>query len=216
MKKNKYIVRKVNYDLGDLANDSLWDSIDKLKISNYVWADNNYKPEVDIQVLYSNNILYLKYFVKEEKITIRYTNINDPVYKDSCVEFFINLFPDATEKYFNLEVNALGVIKLGYGIKRERFYLRECEIKKIKVLSSINEPVVGYHGSNHWVLYIAIPLKLLEEYSSQVFVGNNAIGNFYKCGDETEFKHYGVWNIIDNPKPDFHLPEFFGQIIFEK
>ena len=39
---------------------------------------------------------------------------------------------------------------------------------------------------------------------------------FYKCGDETEFKHRGMWNIINNPKPDFHLPEYFGNIIFGK
>jgi len=86
----------------------------------------------------------------------------------------------------------------------------------MKVITSIKNSVTGLHGSDHWKLYCAFPIKLFEKVYNRKFKGNDAIGNFYKCGDETEFKHYGMWNLIDNPKPDFHLPEYFGKIIFEK
>jgi hypothetical protein len=40
------------------------------------------------------------------------------------------------------------------------------------------------------------------------------MGNFYKCADETISPHYLSWNPIDAPAPDFHRPEFFGEIHF--
>lgn len=216
MTQRQYIVKKVNGSLDNFTNDTFWNGIAVLKITDYLWIPNNYKPDVFIQVLYSDDYFYLKFNVMEEKISIRYTNINDPVYKDSCVEFFINLFPEITEEYFNFEFNALGVLKLGYGIRRNRFYLNEFDFNEIKVVSSIKNPLVGFHGSDRWILYSAIPIRLLEKITNRKFAANDAIGNFYKCGDETEFKHYGMWNIIDNLTPDFHLPEYFGKIVFQK
>jgi hypothetical protein len=41
----------------------------------------------------------------------------------------------------------------------------------------------------------------------------NITGNFYKCGDETEYPHFGCWNLIASPVPDFHRPEYFGEIV---
>ena len=38
-------------------------------------------------------------------------------------------------------------------------------------------------------------------------------GNFYKCGDETEFPHYGMWSEAVSDTPDFHRPECFGRLI---
>ena len=39
--------------------------------------------------------------------------------------------------------------------------------------------------------------------------------NFYKCGDKTAHPHYLSWSPIDTPKPDFHRPEFFGELILK-
>jgi hypothetical protein len=38
--------------------------------------------------------------------------------------------------------------------------------------------------------------------------------NFYKCGDKTKRAHFLSWNPIDIAKPDFHRPDFFGEITF--
>ncbi len=55
---------------------------------------------------------------------------------------------------------------------------------------------------------------IFEKYYEQSFNPRSARGNFYKCGDETKSEHYGMWNNIDSPKPNFHLPECFGDFIF--
>jgi hypothetical protein len=41
------------------------------------------------------------------------------------------------------------------------------------------------------------------------------MANFYKCGDETPEPHFLSWNPIDLPKPNFHVPQFFGQLELE-
>ena len=40
------------------------------------------------------------------------------------------------------------------------------------------------------------------------------LGNFYKCADETMNPHFVSWSPIDLPEPNFHCPEFFGNIHF--
>ena len=39
------------------------------------------------------------------------------------------------------------------------------------------------------------------------------LGNFYKCGDATLLPHYLSWSQIDTEQPDFHRPEFFGELL---
>ncbi len=211
-----YYINKTNTGLQDIYNDNFWQGIEEIKIKDYLWMKNDYRPEVFVKACYSSKYFYLKFTVYEQKVTVRYINIGDPVYKDSCVEFFINLFPNETQEYFNIEFNAIGTIKMGYGIKRSRSYLTPTDLNELKIFSTIKAPVKGYHGSDNWKLFCALPISLLERISDRKFIGNEAAGNFFKCGDETEFKHYGMWNLIDNPNPDFHLPEYFGKIIFSK
>ena len=211
-----YSLKRLRNEIQDISNDDEWQRIEEIRIKDYLWMENDYRPEVVVKACYSKEYIYVKFLVYEKRVIATYLNVGDPVYKDSCVEFFINLFPKETEEYFNIELNAIGTIKMGYGIKRNRKYLTASELNDMKAITSIKKPVTGLHGSDHWKLYCAIPIKVFEMVYNRKFKGYDAIGNFYKCGDETEFKHYGMWNLIDNPKPDFHLPEYFGKIIFEK
>ena len=211
-----YSLKRLRTEIQDISNDDEWQGIEEIRIKDYLWMENDYRPEVVVKACYSKEYIYVKFLVYEKRVIATYLNVGDPVYKDSCVEFFINLFPKETEEYFNIELNAIGTIKMGYGIKRNRKYLTASELNDMKAITSIKKPVTGFHGSDHWKLYCAIPIKVFEMVYHRKFKGYDAIGNFYKCGDETEFKHYGMWNLIDNPKPDFHLPEYFGKIIFEK
>jgi hypothetical protein len=63
-----------------------------------------------------------------------------------------------------------------------------------------------------WSLYLEIPKHLLrfdakESLSQKIFKAN-----FYKCGDLTDEPHFLSWNPISAPKPNFHVPQFFGQL----
>jgi hypothetical protein len=36
--------------------------------------------------------------------------------------------------------------------------------------------------------------------------------NIYKCGDKCDQPHFLSWSPIGLPNPDFHCPEWFGEI----
>ena len=38
--------------------------------------------------------------------------------------------------------------------------------------------------------------------------------NFYKCADKSAHPHFLAWNRVDTPAPDFHRPDFFGELTF--
>ncbi len=44
--------------------------------------------------------------------------------------------------------------------------------------------------------------------------GKRIPANFYKCGDKLRTPHFLSWNKIEIEKPDFHRPDFFGELHF--
>ncbi|HEX8038127.1 MAG TPA: carbohydrate-binding family 9-like protein [Chryseosolibacter sp.] len=63
---------------------------------------------------------------------------------------------------------------------------------------------------------IFLKFNVLEKYVQAAYSGNNepVSKDFYKCGDNLPEPHFITWNDVKAPKPDFHLPEFFGRINF--
>ena len=39
--------------------------------------------------------------------------------------------------------------------------------------------------------------------------------NVYKCGDNLSQPHFLSWQPIHTDKPNFHVPQFFGEVEFE-
>lgn len=214
MPNKRYKIHKINNEPNSLVNNEFWKNIPALFIEKYLWIENNYQPKVEVKICYSNSCFYLYFKVFEDEITAKFTKINDPVHKDSCVEFFINLFPLKTKEYFNFEINSIGTIHIGFGAVGNRISLPITDIKKIQIESTLNFPIIGQYEKDYWEVYYKIPISILEKYYGIPFKSENAKGNFYKCGDETKYEHYGVWNNIQSVKPNFHLPEFFGDLSF--
>ncbi len=201
----------------DFTKAEVWREVPPLFIDTYLWMENGYAPEVQVRIFHTERVLYLYYHVPEKSVTIRHTTFGSPVYKDSCVEFFLNPFPAQSDRYFNMEFNALGTMLVGVGSDGDdtkRYYLREDEVRGLKAVSTIARPVTGNHGSDHWRLYLRIPKEVFEKQYGLPFTDPTAIANFYKCGDETQWEHYGAWNRVINPTPNFHLPQWFGELRF--
>jgi len=213
--KMKYLVKKIDDNLKTSIDEMQFSEIESIHINNYLWMNNNYNPKVDAKVCYSAKNIFVYFKVYEKEITATYTNINDPVYKNSCVEFFVNLFPEMTDKYFNFEMNAIGTIYVGFGAIGKRKILPIEDIKLVKVFSTLTKPFVGQIENDFWEIKLSIPFNLLEKYYKQKFESNPAIANFYKCSDATKYEHYGCWNLINSEKPNFHLPKYFGDLLFE-
>src|SRR3546814_9695772 len=65
-------------------------------------------------------------------------------------------------------------------------------------------------------LLLHIPLAVFDAHVVGSLAGRRCTGNFYKCGDDLPEPHYVAWNPIDNPTPNFHLPQYFGELRSEE
>ena len=89
------------------------------------------------------------------------------------------------------------------------------DLADYEAAGSIRHPVEGEYGADSWTLEYRLPLGIFRKlYGREIRSGHRAAANFYKCGDETEVPHYGAWSPVETPSPDFHRPEFFGELVF--
>ncbi|MDM1047997.1 carbohydrate-binding family 9-like protein [Sphingobacterium hotanense] len=169
-----------------------------------------YIPKVQFQVGYSDQDILLHYSVEEEFVKGQYIRPNENVWEDSCVEFFVSF--DNRETYYNVEFNVLGVGLVGYGtsIKSNRNRLSAEEILQINAYSSVRTVA----GKKSWQQILQIPFHIFKANAEELQC-KKAYANFYKCGDALPNPHFIAWNDIDNPTPNFHLPQYFGEVTFK-
>jgi hypothetical protein len=183
-------------------------------IDNLLWSESGYRPHVAFRMAYTSESILLKFMVREKYIKADYHQINDPVYKDSCVELFIAF--DNDPAYYNLEFNYLGTALVGYGCFRtSRTPIEKQWIEKIKSYSI--QPTENKNDKIfEWELILKIPFSLFQYNNIKTLENQVCKVNLYKCGDDLPEPHYLSWNNITNPEPNFHLPEFFGEVRFIK
>lgn len=156
--------------------------------------------------------MILEYKVKEKYLKSIYLKTNEPVYKYSCVEFFIS-FDEI--HYYNFEFNSLGTALVGYGSadRGSRKHLPVPLIQKIQTKSTISSSKVK-GVDNEWSIQLQIPFEVFYNENIESSKGKNATANFYKCGDDLPEPHFISWNRIEAPEPDFHIPKYFGMVEF--
>ena len=174
------------------------------------WEGYSYKPIVAFDIARSKVNLYIRYFVKGNSLKALYETDGSPVYQDSCVEFFMKRGNEPN--YYNFEFNCIGTCDAARRTSRDiKTSLSQEEYKSIIRLPSVRrrafEEIKGIHT---WNLIVVIPLKLMGLDPSNL--PEKILGNFYKCADETMNPHFVSWSPIDLPEPNFHCPEFFGEI----
>jgi hypothetical protein len=173
------------------------------------WPDFNYVPKVEFTIAHNDDCIFLKYYVEEAVIKAAYHKSDDPVYKDSCVEFFIAF--DNEEAYYNIEFNAVGTCKLNFGMNRkDRIQISEHLIKLINFFSTIKNA----ENEIQWELSLTIPIEVFFQHELTSLSGQSCRANFYKCGDDLPTPHFLCWNNIDTPEPDFHVRSCFGRVQF--
>jgi hypothetical protein len=192
----------------------LLDSHETNVIGMAPWAGYGYKPDVRFAIAYGDDCIFIKYYVSEKSVRAIYKQPNEPVYKDSCVEFFV-AFGDERE-YYNFEFNCAGTCMVGFGAKRtNRKLLPETVIMTIRHQSLLKLVDNDGQGNIGWELTLMIPFEVFYHHSVTSLNDQQCRVNFYKCGDDLPDPHFLAWNNIKSTEPDFHLPEFFGEMKFE-
>ncbi|MGH1364957.1 MAG: carbohydrate-binding family 9-like protein [Calditrichia bacterium] len=195
-----------------------WKSIRAETLTHHMGEHPNHFPDVQFKVAYCSEALYVIFRVEDQYVRAMATAHEDPVYEDSCVEFFFSPSRQQTTRYFNLEMNCCGKMLFhAQKAPREGVVLRTDERNKVDIAhtlkGSINKEI---KTDITWGVEYRLPFTILEHYASVERPAPDTVwrANFYKCADKSSHPHWLTWAPVDHPKPDFHRPEFFGEIFF--
>lgn len=176
-------------------------------IDNYPWG-GEYRPKTKAALTFlPEEGLHIIMLCAENDPRAVYEIPDSPVCEDSCLECFIQFYPDDTGNYINFEVNANGCMLSAIGPDRyDRTFLRDLGIELPKVEVTRKETA--------WQVSYLVSFDLVRAaYGRQDdFQPENIKGNFYKCGDKTAQSHYGCWAPVAVPQPDYHRPEYFQNL----
>ena len=187
----------------------------ELRIDKVNWpGEFPEKPEVRVEVRNDAEKLYLHYFVKGEQLRAVTTEDQGPVWEDSCVEFFCQVPGD--DHYMNFECNCIGAM---VGSRRKgraedvQPFTPEQMARIERICSFPREAFEEKDGLFEWEVELRIPLDMiLQSPISNIQYPITLRANFYKCADKTKKPHFLSWQPIPLPQPNFHCPEYFGEI----
>ena len=178
------------------------------------WESFSYRPEVKFNIAYGDSEIYIKYYVREAYTKAEKSRTNEMVCEDSCVEFFVSPTDDGL--YYNFEFNPIGTALMGSGHGRHDSARADASVVDgIRRLTTMgNEPFAEISGDIRWSLTLAIPLSVFFHHKVESLAGRSFRANFYKCGDKLSNPHFVTWNPVGTEKPDYHRPEYFGNLRF--
>lgn len=216
-----YVVKRATGPVfldGDFDADSQWKNASVLKV-DYLLAPKNpeFVSDVSLKLLYDMENLYGLFKVNDRYVRAVRTGYQQDVCLDSCVELFIR--PKDNIRYYNFEFSANGAMLL-YNITDLRggkfTPIPEADCKTVECWHSlpsrvdpeITEPVT-------WRIGFRVPISFFVKYASidPDLSGQVWTANVSKCCDETSHPHWLSWQELS--QCDFHLPNEFGQVIFE-
>ena len=171
-----------------------------------------YTPFCGGRVARTEDALVVDFRVSGLDLRAQNTEDNGRQWEDSCVEVFIK-DPEKAD-YYNFEINALGKVLACYGPVREGRTRRPQEqMEQILRFGHLEGGPLDKDGIQTWRVGVVIPFELIGLHPDNL--PHSIRANFYKCGDKTAHPHYVSWSPIDTPKPDFHRPDFFGELILK-
>ena len=183
-----------------------WNAVPPLHVDCVLW-EPDCGVRMEQKLCYDDTALYVFQHAQESNVRAEYTAPLSPVHEDSCMEFFFSLTGDG--RYVNFEINPNACMELGFGPDRHE-RVRLCH----KAEKETFRPVCT-RTPDGWTAEYRIPLSFLRilypEFTLRSGVSFRA--NCYKCGDKTPRPHFLAWNAVETAAPDFHRPEFFGEMI---
>ena len=182
-------------------------------IGEVCWPDRfPYHPDTSFAIARSRTHIAVLYHIRCLDLRAMALEDNGPVWEDSCCEFFASDPHDGT--YYNFEMNCIGTL---LGAKRRNredctHYPPErlADVTRYSTLARKQRYLSGKIFG--WSVGMAVPLEMIGIDPSHL--PSSIRANFYKCADKTAHPHFLAWNRVVSPTPDFHRPDFFGELLF--
>ena len=129
---------------------------------------------------------------------------------DSCLEVFLNPYPDCTRDYLNFEMNAAGTLLLQKGPDRAHRSFVNLAVPHYPQVHAWQLPDV-------WGVELEVPFAFLQQIYGPAApaLPQNPVGNCYQCSGPPQ-ERYACWSSPHSPHPDFHRPDAFREIPFSR
>jgi hypothetical protein len=199
-----------------------WTRAETLEIGCFRPESGSHRPKTLARLLHDARGLHGMFRVEDRYVLCRRTEFQDPVWKDSCVELFIQPKPD--RGYFNFEFNCGGALLCSHIVDHERtpdgfknYEKLPAELgRTVRVRSSLPrriDPEIAEPLT--WTLEFFIPFALFEQRVGPLgtIQGQTWRGNLFKCAEENSHPHWASWLPVD--EFNFHRPNCFGALSFE-
>ena len=188
-----------------------------------------YAPKMEVALAHTGDSLLLHYRVEENCIRAAAEADGGRVWEDSCCEIFLQPSSPNTQHptpYFNIECNCAGTLLIGKGEDRhDRQPATAKTLQSANRWSSLMKTAVSGENGRYtiplkdgkftWHMALVVPATALFDSGITDFLGQTLRGNIYKCGDCLTTPHFLSLFPIETAQPDFHRPEFFGELTFE-
>jgi len=202
---------------GDKA---VWCDIPPLRVGQAMGRVPDFLPSVQAKVAWEDGFLDLIFCVEDRYVRAVARQHQDPVCRDSCVEFFFTPGPDLGFSYFNLEVNCGGTILFAWHPEGgNAIPVAAVDLAQIEIKSSLPKMVdPEIEGPTVWTVEYRLPFSVIRRYCPEASPPEAGVvwrANFYKCADGTSNPHWLTWSHVDHPVPKFHMPQCFGTLEFK-
>lgn len=189
-----------------------WQAVPPALVEDYPWDETGYCPAAAFRAVWTPAGLAVRWEVTERVLQVTRQGLHPRVCDDSAVEFFLMPAPERDGRYINLECNPLCAMYVGAGTGRaDNVLLKDEPLEQFCPWSQ----VVPAAGGLRWVQRMFVPFAFLRRHSAleTPASGTRMRANLYKIAESGPSPHFGCWSHIDWPQPDFHRPEFFGDLI---
>jgi len=197
------------YEVKTISDMSQMDLGNVAEINIYNWG-GDYRPVTKAILCYVKDQGFGVRMICEEKDPPALMTEQDTyVSEDSCMEAFLDCDPTQGLGYFNFEGNAIGTMLECFGLPDKHPRMRLAANGYAHPLPRLIK------GDGIWGWELLIPMDLIRTFYGNVEfkAGHKMRGDFYKCGGKNHIVHYGSYTKIDFPKPNFHRPEFFADMV---
>jgi len=214
-----YTIAKARPPSGE--TDVFWRTIAAIEIRHFLPQSSSHRPRTQGRLAYDEEGIHGQFEVEDRFVRCVRTGYGSEVWKDSCVEFFVE--PKLGQGYFNFEFNCGGAFLVNHIVDPTRTpegfkeftrlpaavasHVRVCTSLPRVVEPEISEPT-------NWSLQFHLPFGLFEQYVGPLgeVARQTWRGNFFKCAEENSHPHWAAWSPVD--EFNFHLPRCFGELRF--
>ena len=194
-------------DAGGFPAQSSWGRAAPVRF-NADWQGRNAGAgrETEVRILWTPEILFLRFQARYRTITVfsdsEANGRRDQLWDRDVAEAFLQPDRSNLRRYKEFEVSPNGFwidLDIAPGEKHD-------------LKSGLRRRVIVNEAKKTWTAELAIPMKCLDARFDPAIAWHV---NFYRVEGAKEPRFYSAWRPTGTPVPNFHVPEAFGELVFE-